>query len=788
MNAVRLPLIAKDYLQSSSYRAGARRVILSANEFELLVIVEADATASVQFWKRLAADYKTNPNLFFAPSSIEFVRAIRVTGATQPVVVEEDIAEDIADPAAIRQITPSYTTMRTAYDRDELVGSRASRAPVLVNDLDPRLNEDSPECMAFPSDPGEATRLINDDLKYFDDHNISWTISSFTPPRLIDDYRYFVGTKLDDGWSCRARGPEPAGLGLVILAHLWNAGPHGLFTVGSARGGFVIARGAIASAYGPVLADKEMGGGVPPLPRVLGNVSVRITDSAGTARLAPLLHTGAGWSQISFLVPPESAVGPAEAAVVRTDGSVSRSNIIVADIAPGLPTASGDGRGTAQAWVTQRLVNGVTKTFRTWQCARAGCTSVDIPLPAGARTTIELDATGFRYAGPGAQIKVTLAGRRLTPVSFAFGDTTDVDKLTVRIPEDFQPTAAADLWFSVNGMLSNVARLSFKAAPAPLSAKVALGRYLFYDKRMSINGTTSCATCHRQELAFTDGLPRARGATGELHPRSAMSLVNLASTANYNWSNPNVHSLEQQALTPMMSTLPVELGFGSVETAFLRAARTDQVYEPLFREAFPDEADPYNASDIAKALAAFERTLVSHDSPYDRYHADGDEGAISESAKRGEILFYLDGGPSCFRCHGGIDFTDSTAFHNTGLYNVPGEFSYPAPNFGLYQFTGRRADVGKFKAPTLRNIALTAPYMHDGSIATLEEVIDHYAAGGRTITQGPWPGIGRDNPARDKFVHGFSLTPRNRADLVAFLRSLSDETFIHNPAFSNPWQ
>jgi cytochrome c peroxidase len=222
----------------------------------------------------------------------------------------------------------------------------------------------------------------------------------------------------------------------------------------------------------------------------------------------------------------------------------------------------------------------------------------------------------------------------------------------------------------------------------------------------------------------------------------------------------------------MLSTSPIELGFGSVEAAFLRTATTDKVYRPLFPEAFPGEPNPWTRNNIAKALAAFERTLVSRASPYDRFHLKGDESAISEAAKRGEILFYSDG-PNCFRCHSGSDFTETTTFHNTALYDV-----YPSPNTGLYQFTGLRADAGKFKAPTLRNIALTAPYMHDGSIATLEAVIDHYAAGGR----------GHDNPTKDEFVRGFPLTPGNRADLIEFLRSLTDENLLHNPAFSDPWR
>jgi cytochrome c peroxidase len=195
--------------------------------------------------------------------------------------------------------------------------------------------------------------------------------------------------------------------------------------------------------------------------------------------------------------------------------------------------------------------------------------------------------------------------------------------------------------------------------------------------------------------------------------------------------------------------------------------------------------------------------LSPRGSPYDRFHSGGDANAITESAKRGEILFFLDyGGPSCFRCHGGFNFSDAvefhntgfhntgfhnTGFHNTGLYNLTGPFSYPVPNLGLYEHTKRTADVGKFKAPTLRNIALTAPYMHDGSIATLGEVLDHYAAGGRTIGHGPLAGVGRDNPAKDKLIHGFPMTPQNRADLLAFLASLTDEGVTRDPRFADPW-
>jgi len=269
-----------------------------------------------------------------------------------------------------------------------------------------------------------------------------------------------------------------------------------------------------------------------------------------------------------------------------------------------------------------------------------------------------------------------------------------------------------------------------------------------------------------------------------------MSLVNVAYNNAFNWSDPSAHSLEEQALKPMFSTNPVELGV--VKADLLRLIRSDATYRALFPRAFPGEPNAFTIGNVAKAIASFERTIVSAGSAYDRFHYLGDTNAVPESAKRGEILFFLDGGPSCFRCHGGFNFTDAAGsspveFHNTGLYNLAGPLTYPVPNLGIYEHTKRAADVGKFKAPTLRNIALTAPYMHDGSIRTLEEVVDHYAAGGRTIGGGPFAGVGHDNPAKDKLIHGFSMTPQNRADLVAFLVSFTDTGVMRDQTFADPW-
>ena len=311
-------------------------------------------------------------------------------------------------------------------------------------------------------------------------------------------------------------------------------------------------------------------------------------------------------------------------------------------------------------------------------------------------------------------------------------------------------------------------------------AKVELGRYLFYDQRMSVNGKASCATCHKQELAFTDGLAVARGATGESHPRSAMSLVNVAYSGVLTWSNPNMRSLEEQALVPMFGDHPVELGLREGD-GFLPALRSDAKYRELFESAYPNDPDRFTITNVVRAIASFERSIISARSPYDRYHYDGDDAAISDSAKRGEILFFNQH-LSCFRCHGGFNFSDATRsernpghetqFHNTGLY-----LSYPVPNVGIYEYTKAPADLGKFKVPTLRNIALTAPYMHDGSVPTLDAVLDHYAAGGR----------GHANPNKDPLIGGFVLSTKDRSDLIAFLHTLTDEAMTRDPRFSNPW-
>jgi cytochrome c peroxidase len=300
-----------------------------------------------------------------------------------------------------------------------------------------------------------------------------------------------------------------------------------------------------------------------------------------------------------------------------------------------------------------------------------------------------------------------------------------------------------------------------------------------------------------QARAFADPLPRAVGSRpGEVHPRGSMSLANVAYSPALTWANPLMRSLEQQALMPMFGEDPVELGFaarsGTAAASACRAALSRAV-----RRRVPRCAEPLSVAHIVKALGSFQRTLISGRSPYDRYKQGATRQPSASAARRGEALFFSEK-TECFHCHGGFNFTGTVnyvdkgfievEFHNTALYNVDGKGSYPASNTGVEAITNDPEDMGKFKAPSLRNIAVTAPYMHDGSIATLEEVIEHYNAGGRTIRTGPNAGVGADSPLRSEFLKPMGLTPQEKRDLVAFLRSLTDSTFLRDPRFTNPWR
>lgn len=330
------------------------------------------------------------------------------------------------------------------------------------------------------------------------------------------------------------------------------------------------------------------------------------------------------------------------------------------------------------------------------------------------------------------------------------------------------------------------------------SAKIELGRHLFYDTRMSLDQSMSCASCHVQAKAFTDGQKLSIGVTGEATPRNSMSLANVAFMPVLTWANPNLTSLEVQALLPLFGEHPVEMGMAGKETLLFNRIKQDPVYQKLFREAFPREAqrtqdELYNIATLTQALASFQRSLISFNSPYDAYKYGGQPHAISAAAKRGETLFFGEK-LECYHCHGGFNFNDNIGhvrmpfpelgFHNTGLFNLNGKGSYPQLNQGIFEFTADQDDMGKFRTPTLRNIEVTSPYMHDGSIQDLRSVIkDHYAVAGRSSLSS-----GGSNPLRSPFIRGFEISEAEIHDLTEFLKSLTDKDFLNDPKHANPWQ
>lgn len=289
------------------------------------------------------------------------------------------------------------------------------------------------------------------------------------------------------------------------------------------------------------------------------------------------------------------------------------------------------------------------------------------------------------------------------------------------------------------------------------AARAALGRELFYAPILSSDGGVSCASCHQQARAFTDGRSLSLGAFGRSGKRSAPSLVNVTARTRLFWHGGSP-SLELQALGPLSD--PNEHDFQPEQT--VQALQNDSYYTRRFDEVF---GQPPSLTTLTQAIAAFERTIVSYNSPFDRYSAgDAGAGAMSEAAVRGLDLFY--GKAECFHCHTGRNFSDNQAHNNAFLlFN---------PDIGAAQLTDAEEDVGKFITPTLRNVALTAPYMHAGQLATLEEVIAHYNEGGQP------------NPNADPLIRPLDLTEQEQADLLAFLNALTDETVATNPAWSAP--
>jgi cytochrome c peroxidase len=316
------------------------------------------------------------------------------------------------------------------------------------------------------------------------------------------------------------------------------------------------------------------------------------------------------------------------------------------------------------------------------------------------------------------------------------------------------------------------------ALPAdnPLTVEgVELGRYLFYEKALSIDNTVSCASCHRQELAFTDGRARAVGVNQALSPRGAMSLANLLWEPKLMWDGAAT-TLEEQARIPIEKEVEMHQRLATGVSRLQQMA----TYPALFRKAFGSAT--ITEANTLKALAQFERTLISGNSRYDQYRR-GTRSALNATEVKGLALFithpngFIRGG-NCGDCHSG-DLQTNHTFSNNGL-------DATFPDQGVGAFTGRATDDGKFRVPSLRNIAVTAPYMHDGRFTTLEQVLDHYNE--HVVLNSPTIDPLMLNTTNDPLQQSrtLELTATEKAQIVAFLHTLTDSTFLHDPRFSRP--
>jgi cytochrome c peroxidase len=325
--------------------------------------------------------------------------------------------------------------------------------------------------------------------------------------------------------------------------------------------------------------------------------------------------------------------------------------------------------------------------------------------------------------------------------------------------------------------------------------KVELGRHLFYDLRLSLHENRACGTCHEQAKAFTDGFHRAVGTQNDLHGHNTPSLVNVGWRSELGWAFPQPRVLEEQLLVPLLGDDPLEMGMGGHEAELLATLADDPIYVELFATAFPDESKPITLDNLARALAAFERTLISVDAPLDRW-LRGERDAIGPAAERGWELFRSPE-VGCLRCHGGRDFASPTdasgepiaeaGWYNVGLYDIDGSGAYPESAQGLIESTGVPSDMGRFRTPSLRNLAYTWPYMHDGSVISLAEAVDIFAEGGRNVQSGPFVGDGRANPHKSEVIEPLDLSASQRADLVALLLALSDERLVEDPRLASPF-
>jgi uncharacterized protein (TIGR03437 family) len=498
MNTVRLPLNI-DEADVPGYFAALANVVRRANQLELLVILAArepgaalPSPRSAEFWARGAAAFKDYPNVIFDafpdPSSAavppgvdphsaagweiwrtsmaRLVETIRAAGAAQPIVLTswnddrmfEGAGEKplMEDTNIVYGISPHYATTTTETQREARFGFLARRAPVTANGWDLEL-DNSAACAAIPSDPGAVSQMIRANLEDLDARRISWTMSVFTPGKLVKELAVEDATGLENGWTCGPQKNPWVGVGRALAGYLRATEERSIFVVGAA-GGVDIPRGGFANGYGPVMAERDAKASGPHLPLSLAGLAVEVTDSAGVARRAGIYWVAAGWGQINFVVPEESALGRARVTLRRNDGSRLSTTITIADTAPGFRTlfsCAGPAVGTA----IQVFADGHKSTTPIAACKNGDCRTLAVPMASGATTNARVLVSGFRHAASARDIQVTIGGKRVPVISYGPDGDPGMDQLTLAIPPSLRGLGETDLIAHVNGRVANVVRI-----------------------------------------------------------------------------------------------------------------------------------------------------------------------------------------------------------------------------------------------------------------------------------------------------------------------------------------
>lgn len=325
-----------------------------------------------------------------------------------------------------------------------------------------------------------------------------------------------------------------------------------------------------------------------------------------------------------------------------------------------------------------------------------------------------------------------------------------------------------------------------KPKASKYSANEQLGRLLFFDNRLSVNKSKSCASCHKPNVAFADNEVLPLGAFGDTVPHNTPTIINLADNELFNWANDNLTTLQQQSNFPLFGKHPIEMGNDSLDNTVFDFVYEDALYKPLLKK---NKISKLNWNLVKDLIASYVKTMKFRNSKYDKFLRG--EIKLTKDEMAGKNLFFSES-INCKKCHNGRDFdepefTMMNPYQNIGLYSVGKDSMYGNNDNGLYDINKDKDDIGKFKIPTLRNVLLTAPYFHDGSADNIVDVINHYERGGRLTLSGKNAGDGKFHPNKNEDVNGFKVSEKQKKQLISFLNTLTDTSYLKNSFFKSPF-